>query len=152
MSHSESDHAESMPPDMLLGEIETLRRLRRHRADRAERALREAKRTQQALQASIHQAQHALEQTRLEEAEQSAQLLSEHQGQVLTFQAIKAWGAQERTLSASTRREEGQLNELQDQRAQQEIEIGSAQKQVTLCLRQVEKLQELSGLLAQEPS
>lgn len=34
--------------DVLLGEVETLRRLRRHRADRAERALREAKRAQQA--------------------------------------------------------------------------------------------------------
>lgn len=138
--------------DSLLSDIETLRRLRRHRADRAERALREAKRTQQALLASIRQAQDALEQTRLEEAEQSAQLLTEHQGQVLTFQALKAWSAQEQTLSASTRREEGQLNELQDRREQQESAIGSAQKQVTVCLRQVEKLQELSILLAQEPT
>lgn len=144
--------SESAPPDPLLNEIETLRRLRRHRADRAERALREAKRTQQALLATICEAEGALERTRLEEAEQSAQLLSQHQGQVLTFQALKSWGAQEQTLSASTRREEGQLHELRDQRVQQAMEIGSAQKQVTLCLRQVEKLQELSILLAQEPT
>ncbi|WP_426135441.1 type III secretion system stalk subunit SctO [Pseudomonas sp. PWP3-1b2] len=138
--------------DLQLDEIETLRRLRRHRADRAERALREAKRTQQALLASIRQAQDTLEQTRRDEAEQSAQLLNEHQGQVLTFKALKSWSAQEQTLSASTQREEGQLHELQDRREQQEIEIGSAQKQVTLCLRQVEKLHELSNLLAQEPT
>ena len=138
--------------DAMLGEIETLRRLRRHRADRAERALREAKRTQQALLANIRQAEGTLEQTRLDEAEQSAQLLSEHQGQVLTFQALKSWGTQEQTLSATTRREEGQLQTLQGQRQQQEIEIGSAQKQVTLCLRQVEKLKELSILLAEEPT
>ena len=138
------------PSDSLLGEIETLRRLRRHRADRAERALREAKRTQQTLLATIRQAQDTLEQTRLEEAQQSAQLLNEHQGQVLTFQALKSWGVQEQTLTASTRREEGQLQALHGQREQQDIEIGSAQKQVTLCLRQVEKLQELSILLAQE--
>lgn len=138
--------------DPVLSEIETLRRLRRHRADRAERALREAQRTQQALLASIRQAQDTLEQTRLEEAEQSAQLLSEHQGQVLTFKALKSWSVQEQTLSASTQREEGQLHALQGQREQQEIEIGSARKQVTACLRQVEKLQELSILLAQEPT
>ncbi|CAM3194773.1 MULTISPECIES: type III secretion system stalk subunit SctO [Pseudomonas] len=145
-------HSDSHPADPMLGEIETLRRLRRHRADRAERALREAKRTQQALLANIRQAKDTLEQTRLDEAAQSAQMLSEHQGQVLTFQALKAWSAQEQTLSASTRREEGQLHELQGQRERQEIEIGSAQKQVTLSLRQVEKLQELSILLAQEPT
>lgn len=142
MSHSE----------WLLSEIETLRRLRRHRADRAERALREAKRTQQALLANILQAQDTLEQVRLEEAQQSAHLFNEHQGQVLTLKALKSWNAQEQTLSASTRREEGQLHELKDQSKQQEIEIGSAQKQVSVCLRQVEKLQELSILLAQEPT
>lgn len=145
-------HSDAPQPDVLLDEIETLRRLRRHRADRAERALREARRTQQALLVNIRQAQETLEQTRLIEAEQTAQLLSEHQGQVLTFQALKAWSAQERTLSASTQREQGQLHELQGRREQQEIEIGSAQKHVTLCLRQVEKLQELSILLAQEPT
>lgn len=83
-------HSDSHPADPMLGEIETLRRLRRHRADRAERALREAKRTQQALLANIRQAKDTLEQTRLDEAAQSAQMLSEHQGQVLTFQALKA--------------------------------------------------------------
>jgi len=31
------------------------------------------------------------------------------------------------------------------------VQVGSAQKHVTLCLRQVEKIQELSHLLAQEP-
>jgi type III secretion protein O len=138
--------------DVLLGEVETLRRLRRHRADRAERALREAKRAQQALLAHIQQAKDALEQTRQEEARQSAQLLSQHQGQVLTLKALKSWGAQERSLSVSTQREIGQLEALQGQQGERESRVGSAQKQVTECLRQVEKLQELSLLLAQEPT
>ncbi len=138
--------------DVLLGEIETLRRLRRHRADRAERALREAKRAQQALLAHIQQAQDALEQTRQEEALQSARLLSQHQGQVLSLQALKSWGTQERSLSANTRREIGQLQALTGQREEKQTRVGSAQKHVTECLRQVEKLQELSRLLAQEPT
>lgn len=140
MSHSEG----------LLGEVETLRRLRRHRADRAERALREAKRAQQALLANIRQAEDALEQTRREEAERSAQLLSQHQGQVLNMQALKSWGAQERSLCATTRRGMGQLEALQGQQEEKQISVGRAQEQVTACLRQVEKLKELSLLLAQE--
>ena len=138
--------------DVLLGEVETLRRLRRHRADRAERALHEAKRAQQALLASIQQAEDALEQTRQEEARQSAQLLNQHQGQVLSLQALRSWEAQERSLSASTLREKGQLEALQNQRGEKERCVGSALKQATECLRQVEKLQELSLLLVQEPT
>lgn len=136
--------------DELLGEVETLRRLRRHRADRAERALREAKRVQQALLAHIQQAQDTLEQTRLEEAQQSARLLSQHQGQVLSLQDLKAWGSQERGLSANTRRGIGELEVLRGQQAEKQARVGSAQKQATECLRQVEKLQELSLLLVQE--
>lgn len=138
-------HSESLP-----AEIETLRRLRRYRADRAERALREAKRSQQALVAHIQQAQDLLEQTRQEEARQCAQLLSEHQGQVVSFQALKSWSRKEQSLSAGTRREEGQLHQLQGQQEQREVEVGRAQKHVTACLRQVEKLQELANLLTQE--
>lgn len=138
--------------DVLLGEVETLRRLRRHRADRAERALREAKREQQTLLVHIRQAQDALEHTRQEEARQSAQLLSQHQGQTLTLKGLKSWSAQERSLSASTQREEGQLEALRNQRTEKENRVGSAQKQAAECLRQVEKLQELSLLLAQEPT
>ena len=141
MSHSE----------VLTGEIDTLRRLRRHRADRAERALREAKRAQQALVAHIREAQEVLEQTRLEEARQCAELLSLHQGQVVTFKALKNWSAKERQLSAGTRREEGQLLQLQEQQQERAARVGQAQKHVTLCLRQVEKIQELSELLRQEP-
>ena len=141
MSHSE----------VLPGEIDTLRRLRRHRADRAERALREAKRAQQALVAHIREAQEILEQTRLEEARQCAQLLSQHQGQVVTFKALKNWSAKERQLSAGTRREEGQLLQLKERQQEQAAQVDHAQKHVTLCLRQVEKIQELSKLLTQEP-
>ncbi len=136
--------------DGLFGEIETLRRLRRHRADRAERALREATRARQTLLVHIEQALASLEQARLEEARQSAQLLSQHQGQVLTLKDLKTWGQQELSLSASTRRDEGQLQTLYGQREEKEIQIGSARKHATECLRQVEKLQELSNLLAQD--
>ncbi|WP_411381263.1 type III secretion system stalk subunit SctO [Pseudomonas sp. MPB26] len=138
--------------DVLLGEVETLRRLRRHRADRAERALCEAKRAQQALLAHIQQAQDALEQTRQEETQQSARLLSEYQGQVLSLQALKSWGTQERSLSANTCREMGRLEALKGQREEKQTRVGSAQKHVSECLRQVEKLKELSLLLAQEPT
>ncbi len=89
--------------DVLPSDIDTLRRLRRYRADRAERALREAKRAHQTLVAHIQQAQETLEQTRQEEARQCAQLLSEHQGQVVTFKALKTWSAKEQHLSAGTR-------------------------------------------------
>jgi hypothetical protein len=135
---------------MSLSEIETLRRLRRHRADRAERALGEAKRRQRALQTHIAQAQDDLEQTRLQESRQSADLLNQHQGQVVSFQALKAWGTKERTLSAQTQREEGRLLALQRQREDQVVEVDSAQKRASQCLREVEKLQELSILLAEE--
>lgn len=137
--------------DGLLADVETLRRLRRHRAERAERALREAKRAQRALLANIQQAEDALEHTRQEEVRQSAQLLSQHQGQVLTLKDLKSWGAQEHSLSASTLRERGQLEALRGQQGEQDRCVGSAHKQVAECLRQVEKLHELSLLLAQEP-
>lgn len=136
--------------DVALSEIETLRRLRRHRADRAERALREAKRAEQTLLASIRQAEGVLEQTRQEEVRQSAQLLSEHQGQVLSLHALKSWGVKERSLSASTQREAGQLQALQGQQEEKKHHVGTAQKHVSECLRQVEKLKELSLLLAEE--
>ena len=135
---------------MSLSELETLRRLRRHRADRAERALREAKREHQALLVHIDHAQDALEQARQQQVLQSAQLLSEHQGQVVTLQVLRSWTAKEHTLSTDTRREEGSLQGLHEQTQAQVIEVKNAQVQASQCLRQVEKLQELSALLAQE--
>lgn len=135
---------------MFLSELETLRRLRKHRADRAERALGEAKRHQRALQLQVEQAQQVLEQTRQQEAQEAAQLLSKHQGQVLSFQELKSWSNQERSLSASTHREEEQLRELHGQQEQQVVHIDSMQKQATRCLREVEKLVELNQLLVQE--
>ena len=53
-------------------------------------------------------------------------------------------------MSAGTRREEGQLDQLHGQREEHVVHIASAQKQVSRCLREVEKLQELSVLLRQE--
>lgn len=150
MSHSETTLSETPHSPVLLSEIETLQRLRRHRADRAERALREAKRARQALLSHIRQAEEALERTREEEVRKSVQLLSQHQGQVLTLKELKSWGVQERSLSDNTRSDESQLRALRDQREEKDAHIGVAQKNVTECLRQVEKLQELSLLLTQE--
>src|ERR1700756_1181250 len=113
---------------MSLSEIDTLRRLRKHRADRAERALSAAKRLQQALLVQIRQAAEALEQTRLDEARKTTELLRKHQGQVISFGDIKSWNTEERTLSAGTRREEGQLHDLHGQRDEQLTHIDSAQK------------------------
>lgn len=138
------------PSESLIAEIEILRRLRRHRADRAERALSAAKKAQRTVLRQIEQAEEALEQSRREEAQQCAQLLKENQGQVMTLQALKAWSTQEHNLSASTRREESQLQALHVQKDQQTLAVGDAQKHVTRCLLEVEKLQALSGLLAQE--
>ncbi|WLH69199.1 YscO family type III secretion system apparatus protein [Pseudomonas sp. FP2309] len=135
---------------MSLSELETLRRLRKHRADRAERVLGEAKRHQRALQLQVEQAQQVLEQTRLQEAQQGAQLLSKHQGQVISFQELKSWNTQERSLSASTLREEAQVRGLHGQQEQQVARVDTAQKQVTQRLREVEKLLELSRLVQQE--
>ncbi len=136
--------------EVSLSELETLRRLRRHRTDRAERTLREAKRQQQALLTHIGQAQDALEQSRRQQTLQSAQLLNEHQGHVVSLQALNAWAAKEHTLSAGTLREVDRLHALQGQKEAHVIEVQLAQKQVSQCLRQVEKLQELSSLLAQD--
>lgn len=137
---------------MSLSELETLRRLRRHRADRAERALREAKRQQKTLLSHIDQAQVALEQSRQQQVLQSAQLLNEHQGQVVSLQALKSWAAAEQGLACDTRREEHNLHTLHGQEAIQQVEVQNAQRQASQLLRQVEKLKELSALLAEEPS
>ena len=135
---------------MSLSELETLRRLRRHRADRAERTLREVTRQQQTLQSQIGQARDALEQSRQQQIQQSAQLLNEHQGHVVSLQALRSWAAKEHTLSADTLREDSRLQALHEQKEAHVIEVQLAQQQVSQCLRQVEKLQELSALLAQE--
>lgn len=135
---------------MSLSELETLRHLRRHRADRAERVLRAAKRQEQALLTDIGQARDALEQSRQEQARQSAQLLDEHQGHIVSLQALKSWAAKEHGLSADTRLKQDRLQTLHQQKDAQVIEVQTAQKNASQCLRQVEKLQELSTLLAQE--
>ncbi|SDV04693.1 type III secretion system stalk subunit SctO [Pseudomonas mucidolens] len=135
---------------MFLSEIETLRRLRRHRAERAERTLRDAKRLQGTLQDQVHQAHAALDQARQQAAQKTAELVSRHQGQVVSLQDLKTWGNQERRLLAGTAREEGELRELYQRQQRQVTHVETAQRQVTECLREVEKLQELAHLLAQE--
>lgn len=147
---SEEPFSEEPFSEVSHSELETLRRLRKHRTDRAERTLREARRQQQTLLTHIDQAQDALEQSRREQTLQSAQLLNEHQGQVVSLRALKSWAAKEHTLSADTLREVDRLHALQGQKEAHVIEVQLAQKQVSQCLRQVEKIQELSALLTQD--
>lgn len=69
-------------------------------------------------------------------------------GDIQGAEKLECQGA---AISAGTRREEGQLLQLQEQQQERAARVGQAQKHVTLCLRQVEKIQELSELLMQEP-
>ena len=69
---------------------------------------------------------------------------------MLSLKALKSWGVKERSLSASTQREEGQLEALRGQQDEKKTQVGIAQKHVTECLRQVEKLKELALLLVEE--
>lgn len=135
---------------MSLSELETLRRLRRHRADRAERTLREQARQQQGLLAQIEHAQDALEQARQQQTLQTAQLLREYQGHVVSRQTLTSWAARERALFADTRCGEDRLRALHGQNEAKVIDVNNAQKLVSQCLRQVEKLHELAALLQQE--
>lgn len=137
---------------MSLSEIDTLRRLRRHRADRAERALGEAKRAQARLQAQVENARAAVAQARVDQARETAELASRHQGQVLSLQAIRNWRSQESELSADTARHEEHLSGLRDQHASHVPVLEEAQKQVSRCLRDVEKLRELAALISEESS
>lgn len=135
---------------MSLLELAALQHLRRYRAERAEHAVHAALRAQRALDVRIEQAQVGVEQARRHEQQQRVALLDRYQGQVVSPIGLTSWSEQERRVSAVTAREEGFLQTLFEQQRQLVTQLESARQQAAECLRQVEKLRELSALLAEE--
>lgn len=138
------------PPEMFLCEIQALQQLRQHRADRAARQLQRAYMAQRVLSGRIQQARERVEQVRGVETRQCNELLNRHRGQVLSPQALTSWDEDERKLSAQTTQQKAHLQELFDQQARENEQLEQARLQSSICSRQVEKLRELSALLAQE--
>lgn len=140
-------------PEVPLSEIETLQCLRGFRAERAERAerqLRKALAAQQALSVRIEQARVQVEQSRLQEARQRAELLGRHRGRAVSLQTLTGWGEAERKACAETVREEQRLQLLFDQQRREVIDVERARKHASQCRRAVEKLRELSVLWGQK--
>lgn len=131
-------------PEVPLSEIETLQCLRGFRAERAERQLRKALAALQALSVRIEQARVQVEQTRLQEARQRAELLGRHRGRAVSLQTLTGWGEAERKACAETVREEQRLQLLFDQQRREVIDVERARKPASQCRRAVEKLRELS--------
>lgn len=137
-------------PEVPLSEIETLQCLRGFRAERAERQLRKALAAQQALSVRIEQARVQVEQNRLQEARQRAELLGRHRGRAVSLQTLTGWGEAERKACAETVREEQRLQLLFDQQRREVIDVERARKHASQCRRAVEKLRELSVLWGQK--
>ena len=135
---------------MSLIELAALQHLRRYRAERAERAVHAAQRAQQALGVRIEQAHTTVEQARQHEAQQRLELFGRHQGQLMSPRALASWSEQERKVAVATAREEGRLQGLCEQQSQQAEQLESARQHASACQRQVEKLRELSALLAEQ--
>lgn len=137
-------------PDGITADIEALKRLRGHRADRAARQLHTAQVAQRALNLRIEQAHQDVEHARVHEAQQCKALLNRYQGQVLSLRSLTGWGEEERKVSAATVHKEGALRLLFEQRQREEEDRQRIRLHASTCLRQVEKLRELSVLLAGE--
>ena len=131
-------------PEVPLSEIETLQCLREYRAERAEGQLRKALAARQALSVRIEQARVQVEQSRLQEARQRAELLGRHRGRAVSLQTLTGWGEAERKACAETVREEQRLQLLFDQQRREVIDVERARKHASQCRRAVEKLRELS--------
>lgn len=131
-------------------EIEALQHLRSYRVERAERALQQAQMALRALGVRIEKAHTAVEHARLYEVQQRDELVSRYQGQVVSPRDLTNWGEKERKVSAATAREDGVLQSLFELQRQGVTQVESARKQATACQRQVEKLRELSALLAEQ--
>lgn len=106
-----------------------LRLLRQHRADRAERVLQLKRREQQALSLSIEQTRAAVELARQHESRQQAALAARYQGQLLSPRMLSGWHESQRQVV---------------------LDVESARQYAVECLRNVEKLEQLSALLAEE--
>ena len=127
-----------------------LRLLRQHRADRAERVLQLKRREQQALSLSIEQTRAAVELTRQHESRQQAALAGRYQGQLLSPRMLSGWHASQHQLAAQTAQQSSALQGLLEQQRQVVLDVESARQYAVECLRNVEKLEQLSALLAEE--
>lgn len=137
-------------PEMPHSDLKALQGLRGYRAERAERRLQKALVAQRAQEVRIEQTRAQLEQACQHEARQQAELLSQHQGQVISLHTLTSWSEAERNASAEVAREQQRLHLLLEQQQRDAIEVEHARKHALQCLRDIEKLRELSALWGQE--
>lgn len=136
--------------EVSLSETRALARLRGHRADRAERMLQQALIEQRALDLRIEQARAAVEQASDRESRQRVELLHRYQGQAVSRHMLSGWNETLHKVSAQTAEQQGVLRSLLERQPHQVSNVERARKQVSASQRQVEKLRELSILLAEE--
>ena len=139
----------SLSDDSLLA-TQALQHLRGYRADRAERLLHNALLEQQALSLRIEQTRTAVEQARQHESRQRTALLNRYQGQAVSRQMLSGWDEALRKGAAQTAAQAGALQSLLEQQCRGAANVERARKHASERQRQVEKLHELSTLLAEE--
>lgn len=136
--------------DGLLCETRALERLRGHRAERAERVLQKVLSEQRALNLCVEQARMDVEQARDHENSQQIVLLNRYRGQVVSFQVLSGWNEALHKVSAHTAEQQRILQSLHERQRHEAVSVERARKHVAESQRQVEKLRELSLLLAEE--
>lgn len=136
--------------DGLLCETHALERLRGHRAERAERVLQKVLSEQRALNLCVEQARMDVEQARDHENSQQIVLLNRYRGQVVSFQVLSGWNEALHKVSAHTAEQQRILQSLLERQRHEAVSVERARKHVAESQRQVEKLRELSLLLAEE--
>lgn len=136
--------------DGLLCETRALERLRGHRAERAERVLQKVLSEQRALNLCVEQARMDVEQARDHENSQQIVLLNRYRGQVVSFQVLSGWNETLHKVSAHTAEQQRILQSLLERQRHEAVSVERARKHVAESQRQVEKLRELSLLLAEE--
>lgn len=136
--------------DGLLCETRALERLRSHRAERAERVLQKVLSEQRALNLCVEQARMDVEQARDHENSQQIVLLNRYRGQVVSFQVLSGWNEALHKVSAHTAEQQRILQSLLERQRHEAVSVERARKHVAESQRQVEKLRELSLLLAEE--
>lgn len=138
------------PFEVCPSEAHALERLRGHRADRAEHVLQKALNEQRALNLRIEQARTAVEQARHHENRQQTVLLNRYQGQVVSLQILSGWNEALHKVSAQTAEQQSVLQSLLECQRHEATNVERARKHVSESQRRVEKLRELSVLLAEE--
>lgn len=136
--------------DGLLCETRALERLRGHRAERAERVLQKVLSEQRALNLCVEQARMDVEQARDHENSQQIVLLNRYRGQVVSFQVLSGWNEALHKVSAHTAEQQNILQSLLERQRHEAVSVERARKHVAESQRHVEKLRELSLLLAEE--